>query len=173
MADFGKLNYSVSLKPTSAFPLDARCYFESLADAESAAAKAEEAGSTNTIYYYGQKLVVVEGGVATWYTIQPDKTLKTEHQSLDNYYTKSEVTDELNKKQDKLTQYVSTVNGKSGAVNLSCTDIGAMPADTPIPTIPSSLPANGGNADTVDGKHIVVSTSVPTVNDTSIITFVI
>lgn len=42
-----------------------------------------------------------------------------------------------------------------------------------IPTIPSSLPANGGNADTVDGKHIVVSSSAPTVNNQSIITFVI
>lgn len=40
-------------------------------------------------------------------------------------------------------------------------------------TIPSSLPANGGNADTVDSKHIVVSSSTPTNNDTSIITFVI
>lgn len=42
-----------------------------------------------------------------------------------------------------------------------------------IPTIPSSLPANGGNADTVDNKHVVVSSSVPTNNDTSVITFVI
>lgn len=75
MADFGKLNYSVSLNPTSAFPLDARCYFESLVDAQAAAAKAEAAGSTNTVYYYGQKLVVVSGNKATWYTIQPDKTL--------------------------------------------------------------------------------------------------
>ena len=78
MADFGKLNYSVSLKPTSAFPLDARCYFESLAEAQAAASTAEEAGSTNTIYYYGQKLVVVADGFATWYTIQPDKTLKVD-----------------------------------------------------------------------------------------------
>lgn len=39
--------------------------------------------------------------------------------------------------------------------------------------IPSSLPANGGNADTVDGKHIVVSSSAPTKNDTSIITIVV
>jgi hypothetical protein len=78
MADFGKLNYSVSLKPTSAFPLDARCYFESLAEAQVAASKAEEVGSTNTVYYYGQKLCVVAEGVATWYTIQPDKTLKVD-----------------------------------------------------------------------------------------------
>lgn len=42
-----------------------------------------------------------------------------------------------------------------------------------IPTIPSSLPANGGNADTVDGKHIVVASSAPTSNDTSKITIVI
>lgn len=78
MSDFGKLNWSVSLKPTSAFPIDARCYFDSLVKAEAAAATAEEVGSTNTIYYYGQKLVVVENNVATWYTIQPDKTLKVD-----------------------------------------------------------------------------------------------
>lgn len=78
MADFGKLNFSVAFNPTSAFPLDARCYFESLADAEAAAAKAEGAGSTNTVYYIGQKLLVVADSVATWYTIQPDKTLKAE-----------------------------------------------------------------------------------------------
>ena len=78
MSDFGKLNFSVALNPTSAFPLDARCYFESLVDAEAAAATAEAAGSTNTVYYYGQKLVVVDGDTATWYTIQPDKTLKVD-----------------------------------------------------------------------------------------------
>lgn len=55
---------------------------------------------------------------------------------------------------------------KSGSYN----DLSNKPT---IPTIPSSLPANGGNADTVDGKHIVVSSSAPTTNDTSIITFVV
>lgn len=78
MADFGKLNFSVAFNPTSAFPLDARCYFTSLADAQAAAAKAEDAGSTNTVYYIGQKLLVVVDNTATWYTIQPDKTLKAE-----------------------------------------------------------------------------------------------
>lgn len=52
----------------------------------------------------------------------------------------------------------------------SYTDLSNKPT---IPTIPSSLPANGGNADTVDNKHIVVSSSTPTKNDTSIITIVI
>lgn len=78
MADFGKLNFSTSFKPTSAFPLDARCYFESLELAKAAAATAEEAGSKNTIYYIGQKLLVVSGGTATWYTIQPNKSLLAE-----------------------------------------------------------------------------------------------
>ena len=73
--DFGKLNFSVSFNPTSAFPLDARSYFESYAKAEAAARIAEAAGSTNSIYYYGQTVAVVENGMANFYIIQPDKTL--------------------------------------------------------------------------------------------------
>lgn len=90
MAEFGKLNFSVALNPTSAFPLDARSYFKSLAEAEAAAKTAQEAGSTETVYYYGQTLVVVEDGAATLYLIQPDKTLKaisggtTDHNELTN-----------------------------------------------------------------------------------------
>lgn len=76
MAEFGKLNFSVSFNPTSAFPLDARSYFESLTQATAAAATADVAGSSTTTYYYGQTVVVVENSVATLYIIQPDKTLK-------------------------------------------------------------------------------------------------
>lgn len=47
---------------------------------------------------------------------------------------------------------VTSVNGKNGAVVLSASDVGALPNTTPIPSIPASLPANGGNADTVGGK---------------------
>ena len=36
--DFGKVNRSVAFNPTSAFPLDARSYFESYELAEAAAA---------------------------------------------------------------------------------------------------------------------------------------
>ena len=74
--DFGKLNFSVSFNPTSAFPLDARSYFESYAEAEAAAKIAEAAGSTNSVYYYGQTVVVVENGMANFYIIQPNKTLQ-------------------------------------------------------------------------------------------------
>lgn len=78
MADFGKLNFSVSLKPTGAFPINANQYFESLAEAQAAAKTAEEVGSTNTVYHYGMKLLVAQNGVDTWYTILRDGTLLPE-----------------------------------------------------------------------------------------------
>lgn len=73
--NFGKGNRSVAFNPTSAFPLDARSYFESYEAAVAAAAQAKEAGSSESVYYYGQTLVVVEDGVATLYMIQPDNSL--------------------------------------------------------------------------------------------------
>ena len=72
---FGKGNRSIAFNPTSAFPLDARSYFESYELAAAAAQTAEEAGSTNTQYYFGQEIVVVENNTANFYIIQPDKTL--------------------------------------------------------------------------------------------------
>ena len=75
MADFGKLNFSTSFNPTSAFPLDARCYFESFAEAQAAAAKAKEVGSTEAVYHYGMKLLVNQDGVYTWYQISTNNTL--------------------------------------------------------------------------------------------------
>ena len=73
--EFGKLNFSTSFNPTSAFPLDARSYFESYAEAENAASIAVAAGSADSVYYYGQTLVVVEDNIAKFYIIQPDNTL--------------------------------------------------------------------------------------------------
>lgn len=74
----GKLNFSVAFNPTSAFPLDARCIFSSYEEALAAAESAETAGSTNTAYYIGQKLLVVTDDDATWYTITPQNTLRQE-----------------------------------------------------------------------------------------------
>lgn len=76
MAEFGKLDFAVSLNPTSGFPMDARTYFTSYDEAVSAAATAEEVGSTNTKYYYGMRITVVQNGVAKHYTITPSKTLQ-------------------------------------------------------------------------------------------------
>lgn len=70
------LNFSVSFKPTSAFPLDARSMFGSYAAAKAAAESAVNAGSSESIYYIGQQLTVFENDVVSTYLIQPDKTLK-------------------------------------------------------------------------------------------------
>ena len=70
------LNYHVSLNPSKAFPLDARSMFGSYAEAVSAAATAENAGSDKTVYYIGQMLTVYENGIVSHYSIQADKTLK-------------------------------------------------------------------------------------------------
>jgi hypothetical protein len=51
--NFSKMNFSVSFNPTSAFPLDARSYFESYDAAVTAAAKAVAAGSTEGVLYFG------------------------------------------------------------------------------------------------------------------------
>lgn len=77
--NFAKGQRVIAFAPATAFPLDARSYFESYDSAVAAAAKAAEPGSNaakNTEYYFGETLVVNEGGKATLYIIQPDKTLK-------------------------------------------------------------------------------------------------
>ena len=73
---FGTLDFAVAFNRQTAFPLDAKSYFESLELATAAATSAQEAGSSETTYYYGQTVAVVESGKATLYVIQPDNTLK-------------------------------------------------------------------------------------------------
>ena len=76
MAEFGKLNFAVAFNPQTAFPLDARYYFDSLSEAQTAAQGAVEVGSAAGTYFFGESVVVVEGGTATLYIIQPNKTLQ-------------------------------------------------------------------------------------------------
>lgn len=76
MIDFGKLDFAVSFSPLTAFPLDARYYFESLTSANLAAQSAVEVGSSDGKYFFGENIVVVENGEAKMYIIQPDKSLK-------------------------------------------------------------------------------------------------
>ena len=117
---------------------------------------------------------------------------------LVNFVDLSYVTQKLNEKQDKLDKYVKTVNGQSGDITVSVmTALSQLSEDATHRTVtdtekatwnsksnfsgnyndltnkPTSLPANGGNADTVDNLHFVVSSSVPTVDNRNIITFVI
>lgn len=145
MADFGKLNFSVALDPTSAFPLDARCYFESLALAKVEAAAAAEVGNTNTKYYIGQRLLVREGGVGdpVWYTIQANGTLLADGATIsdeqianavENYISENPITGivvdaELSEKstnpvQNKVvTAKVTEINNIVGNIDVLLTSI--------------------------------------------------
>ena len=71
--DFNKINRAAAFNPISAFPLDARGYFESYNAALEAAEKAKPAGDTTTLYHYGLHVVVVENNEAKFYIIQPPR----------------------------------------------------------------------------------------------------
>lgn len=73
-------------------------------------------------------------------------------------YLWSKLKAKLNGKADAVhTHSASDVSGLSKvATSNNYNDLSNKPS---IPTIPSSLPANGGNADTVDGYHIRTGTS--------------
>lgn len=70
---FGKVNLPVSFNPQTAFPLDSRAYFESLALAQAAAASAQEAGSAASTYYFGQIVSVYDGTTVSVYKITKDE----------------------------------------------------------------------------------------------------
>lgn len=78
MADlnFGTLDFAVAFSPLTAFPLDARYYCATLAEANLKAQSAVAVGSSDGKYFFGENLVVVEGNEAKMYIIQPDKSLK-------------------------------------------------------------------------------------------------
>lgn len=76
MADFGKLNFSVSFNRTSAFPLEANSYFNNYTEAEQAAQTAVEPGSAESTYYIGQTLTVADETDCNLYIINPDQSLK-------------------------------------------------------------------------------------------------
>lgn len=69
---------SQSPMPTSAFPIDARTYFESLTEAEAAASIADVQGSTSTVFYYGLTVAVLSDDKTTvdYYIITPEKKLQ-------------------------------------------------------------------------------------------------
>lgn len=76
ISNLPKLNFSVPFAMTAALPVEYNAYFSSYEDALAAAQTAEAPGSSNTVYYYGQKVVVVGDTSADLYIIQPDQTLK-------------------------------------------------------------------------------------------------
>lgn len=80
--DFTKLQYQVAISPVKAIPLDGRIAFATKAAAVEAAQSAKDIGSSESNYYYGQKLLVIEDNVIAWYTIQADNTLKEDGSTL-------------------------------------------------------------------------------------------
>lgn len=102
-------------------------------------------------YAKKEELPVIPDKVSAF---ENDKGYLTEHQSLDNYYTKTETADALNKKQDALDKYVESVNGYSGEVKLSASDVKALPDTTVIPTVPNVVSAFTNDADYASRTYV-------------------
>ncbi len=69
------------------------------------------------------------------------------------------------------SKIVAALNSKANSTHThSYNELSNKPT---IPTIPSSLPANGGNADTVDGYHIRTTTDVNDAGKKGYITFIV
>ena len=149
--NFGKLNFSTSFNPTSAFPIDARTYFESLVSAQEAAATAEEAGSANTTYYYGQILVVNEGGSVAAYQITPAKALQKLAATTSSGDLAHDVL-ELQGKVSALEGNVSTLS--SGLSSLSGT----------VTTLSEGLATVSGNVTTLSSQLGTLSETVGTLS---------
>lgn len=112
MANFGTLDFAVAFNPQTAFPLDARYYFDSKDAADAAAAAAVEVGSSKGTYFIGQTIVVNDNTNATLYVIQPDKKLR----ALAAGGSVEEIRGELQKMADKLSgDYVEKIGAEKTA----------------------------------------------------------
>lgn len=168
--NFGKLNFSTSFNPTSAFPIDARTYFESYDLAEAAAGTAEEAGSANTTYYYGQILVVNEGGTVGAYQITPSKGL----QKLAATTSSGNLEDDVLELQGKVGQIETTLSTISGTLstiegtlsthteNIVTLSSGLEGVTGTVSTLSTNLTALTGRVATAEGTLSTLSTQVAT-----------
>ena len=155
--DFGKLNFSTSFNPTSAFPIDARSYFESLEAAQEAAATAEAAGSSNTTYYFGQILTVNEGGAVAAYQITNAKEL----QKLASTTSSGDLAGDVATLQSKVGALETAVNTTIPAtyetkVNVAAIGERVTTAEGEIDTLQTDVEAVEGNVSTLQttvGQH--------------------
>ena len=155
--DFGKLNFSTSFNPTSAFPIDARSYFESLEAAQEAAATAEAAGSSNTTYYFGQILTVNEGGAVAAYQITNAKEL----QKLASTTSSGDLAGDVAELQSKVGALETSVNTTIPATyetkaNVSAIGERVTTAEGEIDTLQTDVEAVEGNVSTLQttvGQH--------------------
>lgn len=168
--NFGKLNFSTSFNPTSAFPIDARTYFESYDLAVEAAGTAEEAGSANTTYYYGQILVVNEGGTVGAYQITPSKGL----QKLASTTSSGNLEDDVLELQGKVGQIETTLSTISGTLstiegtlsthtdNIATLSSGLEGVTGTVSTLSTNLTALTGRVTTAEGTLSTLSGQVAT-----------
>ena len=155
--DFGKLNFSTSFNPTSAFPIDARSYFESLEAAQEAAATAEAAGSSNTTYYFGQILTVNEGGTVAAYQITNAKAL----QKLASTTSSGDLAGDVATLQSKVGALETAVNTTipetyETKVNVAAIGERVTTAEGEIDTLQANVTAVEGNVSTLQttvGQH--------------------
>ena len=155
--DFGKLNFSTSFNPTSAFPIDARSYFESLEAAQEAAATAEAAGSSNTTYYFGQILTVNEGGAVAAYQITNAKAL----QKLASTTSSGDLASDVAELQSKVGALETAVNTTIPATyetkeNVSAIGDRVTTAEGEIDALQANVAAVEGNVSTLQttvGEH--------------------
>lgn len=76
------------------------------------------------------------------YALKTEVPVKTSDlQNDSDFATNASVDTKLGGYQPKLSEYVHTVNGKSGAVNLNASDVGALPSTTQIPVVPTNVSA--------------------------------
>ena len=168
--NFGKLNFSTSFNPTSAFPIDARTYFESYELAVAAAGTAEEAGSANTTYYYGQILVVNEGGTVGAYQITPSKGL----QKLAATTSSGNLEDDILELQGKVGQIETTLSTISSTLstvegtlsthteNIATLSSGLAGVTGTVSTLSTDLTALTGRVTTAEGTLSTLSGQVAT-----------
>ena len=149
--NFGKLNFSTSFNPTSAFPIDARTYFESYDLAVEAAGTAEEAGSANTTYYYGQILVVNEGGNVAAYQITPAKAL----QKLASTTASGDLAHDVAELQGE----VASLKGQLGTLSTGLTSLSGT-----VTTLSEGLATVSGNVTTLSSQLGTLSETVGTLS---------
>ena len=164
--DFGKLNFSTSFNPTSAFPIDARSYFESLEKAQEAAATAEAAGSSNTTYYFGQILTVNEGGAVAAYQITNAKAL----QKLASTTSSGDLAGDVATLQSKVGALETAVSTTIPATYETKANVSALgervtTAEGEIDTLQTDVEAVEGNVSTLQttvGQHTTSISSLQT-----------
>lgn len=194
MADFGKLNFSVSFNRTSAFPLEANSYFNNYTEAEQAAQTAVEPGSADSTYYIGQTLTVADETDCNLYIINPDKslkqltikevtwdTLKNKPTTIAGFgitdaYTKTEADDRyVNVSGDTMTGPLIVVGKSTSAFNTPGIIFGdnsgriGTSGDNSLGIFAgNNITLRPGSLDASSGKGLYVSTTAITYNDNKV-----